>query len=420
MKKIFYGMLLSASALAFVAAPATTPVFAQDTAAATCTDEADKLYNERFLPNYKKENPLDKQKIAFEAAQEYLQKYSNCTERANIITYLNKWVVGYKERVAAAEGQARIEKFNVCYKSDDMACIISAGKELMADDNKADDLTIVMLIADKGFVQTSSKKVDSFNADTVNYAKQAIDQINSGKTPAENNWNPYKNKEDALAWLNYTLGYIHQYKMKDMKTGVNYFYNVTKYNTTEAAASYFPYRSIGDFYLDQYTKAAEEYNTKKDDPNLSEDEKNRLAGMWKAYADRALDAYARAYDKAKKNPKTKPQTVTDIQNTLTEIYKLRNKGQTTGWEAYVSTTTAKPFVDPTTEVTPVIEQDTTTASTGTPGTITSTASGDTDAGATKSSPTTTTTKGNKTGTTTTKPTTPKPAPKKPTKKARRS
>ena len=390
MKNTVKGMLLSASALAFIAAPVmTTASFAQTTAtpaassaaAQQCpTAERDKLYNEGFLAKYK---GTDAQKEeAYQAANEYVQKYNapNCTDNADQIKYFagdpadpNKkgWIAKYEGIKVGQLKDAKVKRFNDAVGAHNGAEVFAAGKVLLADypDDPA-NTQIMLFMADEGFIQASSKKVDTFNADGVAIAKSAMERINAGKAPEGNNWAPFKSKDDALAWLNYDIGYINQFRLQSKKDAAPYFYQATKF-TSPDLPSHVPYLAIGDWYLDQYTAAAEEYNKKKDDTTVSEDEKNRLAGTWKAYADRAMEAYGIAYAKAKANPKLKPEVAKGINDTLSQIYKVRHNNEVTGLEAYVSSLSSKPLTDPATPVTPVVEA-TPATTTGTTTTTTTT------------------------------------------------
>ena len=389
MKNTIKGMLLSASALAFIAAPvATTTSFAQTTttpAAATggtqqCnTAERDKLYNDVFLTNYKGTD--DQRKMAYDAAKEYVQKYNapNCTDNADQIKYFagdpndttkEGWIKKEEKRRGVVLQTAKQKRFNDAVGAHNSAEVFAAGKVLLADypDDPA-NTQIMLFMADEGFIQ-ASKKVDTFNADTVDIAKKAMERVNAGKTPDGNNWAPFKSKDDALAWLNYDLGYINQYRLQNKKDAVPYFYQATKFTSPDISPSHVPYLAIGDWYLEQYTAAADEYNKKKDDATVSEDEKNRLAGTWKAYADRAMEAYGIAYAKAKANSKIKLDVAKGINDTLSQIYKVRHNNETTGLDAYVSSLSSKPLTDPTTPITPVVEA--TPATTTTTGTTTST------------------------------------------------
>ena len=52
----------------------------------------------------------------------------------------------------------------------------------------------------------STAKNEAFNADALGYARKAIQAIESGKAPTD--WEPFKGKDDTLAYLYYTVGFL--------------------------------------------------------------------------------------------------------------------------------------------------------------------------------------------------------------------
>ena len=48
------------------------------------------------------------------------------------------------------------------------------------------------------------RKNEQFNSTALEYARTAIQAIESGKTPTE--WAPFKGKDDTLAYLHYAVG----------------------------------------------------------------------------------------------------------------------------------------------------------------------------------------------------------------------
>lgn len=408
-------MLLSASALAFVAAPATlTPVFAQDTAATPAApqcniEERDKLYNDKFFPNYKKSNTPQQREVAFQAGKEYLSKYNNCAtseDEKKVVAFLTKWVADYEKDKAE---KATIDAINTAAKSKDAAVLFTKGKEFYAQN--PDNLTIALFIADSGY-EAAKKKVDTYNNETVTLAKQIIEKVNSGKMPADNNWGPFKDKDEAMAWMNYTIGFITYDRMNKKNEAAPFIYKAIQSHNAFKNWHY-PYLLIAGMYLDDYTKAAKEYETNKESTDVELVKK--LIGTYKAYADRAIEAYAKAYSVAKAEKKEDvAKSIYDGE--LTQFYKLRHDGQTTGMTEFVAAQASKSLTDPTTPVTPVIETTPTTATTTPAASTTITAStkvADT-AAPTKSASTNgvkTAANGAKTNTATTKPAK-KPVPKK--------
>jgi hypothetical protein len=108
--------------------------------------------------------------------------------------------------------------------------------------------------------------------------------------------------------------------------------------------------------------ATDEEKAKKD-----ADIKAKIA-MLNGTAERALDAYGRAYSLAKANPKTKPYADT-LYKRLQTIYDIRfNKS--TGLDEYIASTTAKPMPDPATAIAPVTDAEATPVSASTTTTAT--------------------------------------------------
>lgn len=390
MRRLIKGALLSASALAFVAAPGfSTVVFAQDAAAspaatAQCNvEERDKLYNEKFFPNYSltKATP-EQQATAYTAGKEYVEKFKNCDNQPQI-DFITKWIPKYEKLEADRKFSAIATEFDTKFKAKDTAGVLSTGKQLLAV--QPDNVNVYLYIVDSGFEQ-SRNKVNTYNSDTISYAKQAIEKINAGKAPSDNNWQPFKDKDEALAWMNYAISSVTFNGLSQKKDAAPYAYKAVQFNST-IKNSYLPYLFIAEMYLDEYTKAAAEYNSNKDKPTteVSDEKKNELAGLYKAYAERAMEAYAKAYNVAK--AEKKDPVAKELYTTLTQFYKLRNNGAETGLDAYAQAQAAKPLTDPATPVKPIIEATPTTATTTSSVT---TSSSTTDAAATAKPAATTT------------------------------
>jgi len=85
------------------------------------------------------------------------------------------------------------------------------------------------------------------------------------------------------------------------------------------------------------------------------DEYNALNAMLNGTAERAMDAFARAYALG-----TKPEYKTRMKKNVQDAYKVRF-GKETGVDEWIASATKKPFVDPTTPVTPVTDSTPTAA-----------------------------------------------------------
>jgi hypothetical protein len=86
--------------------------------------------------------------------------------------------------------------------------------------------------------------------------------------------------------------------------------------------------------------------------------------MLNGYAERAMDAYSRAYSIAKADPKG-AQYAAGVYKTIQTLYTVRFQNQKPeGVDAWITATVAKPFPDPTSAVTPVVDADTSGNTTG--------------------------------------------------------
>ena len=97
---------------------------------------------------------------------------------------------------------------------------------------------------------------------------------------------------------------------------------------------------------------------------LEEEIKQQVA-LFNGYNERILDAYGRAYKVTKDTPANKAYR-DNLYKIMQDVYKRRFDKET-GLDAYIASTTAKPFPNQTNEVQPVSTPDPTTTNTTTSG-----------------------------------------------------
>ena len=286
----------------------------------------------------------------------------------------------------------------------------------------------MLTLVSVGYNRTAIDKLDTYNNDTLNYAKIALQKLNSGTTSKTYGvFEPFKTKENATSWMNYIIAfYTERAAATDpakKKEALAYFYKSTQ-TGTENKSDVQIYTKIGDYYFTEAAKLDKEYrDIRAANNNTETDEAKAKLALARGYADRGIDAFGRAKQIAIQNKATQ-KVIDAIGKTLTDLYKFRFNiaptAPTPDLEKYVSDLLAKPMPDPATDVTPVIEEEkpvtTTTSSTTTPTTTTTTTPVSTTTPTTKPTTTTTTTKPTTTTNTatTTKTTTPvkKPVTKK--------
>ncbi len=272
--------------------------------------------------------------------------------------------------------------YNESYNGKRWDDFLNVSKEILSDPTTDKNLALDIMLThvSTGYDRTADDKNDKFNNDTLMYAKTAIQLLDSGtgsKTGKFGTFNPFLTKENATSWMNYMIGFINYYRLGPTSASkkdeaIQYFYKATQVG--EKKTDPFVFRDIGVWYagkatdlFGEYTKlidAAKKYvdtgDKAVDDAakeKLMSDAKSNLA-LARAYADRAIDALGRAQRLA-----TDAKAKSDITDSLTEFYKFRFNGKVDGLDKYVSDMIAKPMPDPSSTVTPVSLDESTTSST---------------------------------------------------------
>lgn len=266
--------------------------------------------------------------------------------------------------------------FDESYKNKNWDSFFVVSKKIInsPETSKGLALDVMLTIVDVGLNLAVSEN-DKFNNDTIMYSKMAIQNMEAGVVSENKKYGtfvPFGNKDNALGWANYTIGYIlfaRQGKtMPEKKTeSLEYFYNASKYG--EKKNDTFIYTVIGDAYYEkalnnyaEYTKIVENIKNApegEEKDKMIEDAKAKL-GMARAYADLSIDAFGRAYKILVADPKSNPQFRTSLNERLTELYKFRFNGKTEGQSQYINELISKPMPSPNSTVAPVQVEDITT------------------------------------------------------------
>ena len=381
---------------------AAAPAFAQE--------ECEGLYNQ-FLAKYKGKT-IDEQKAAIGIGEQFISKCNSEDLKPNK-DFVEKQVKKLREIVNSGE---TIACFNNAVKDPKTVNADNAyrcGKDIIAAN--PDLIDVPLVLATIGFDRvTAATPNDTFNAQAIDYAKQAISKMEAGKTSDQYGAYAYiyKTKEypdgksNALAWMNYTIGYIMYNRQNMKKEAIPYLYKSMQY-TSAVKKNPIVYQSIGDWYKDEYNrldderaKLAEQAKDKTpEEAKALADKAKELLLLQKGYADRMIDAYGRAYNLAGTDAAYKAGLYTNLK--VLYAFRYDNK-PTTPLDSYISTLSGKPMPDPSSTVTPVVDTTTTTTTATTPTTssLTSTPTTTTnnntrpttDANTTKAKTATTTTK----------------------------
>lgn len=327
----------------------------------------------KFRENYgKKEIAL--RKSAVDAGKQYIDKYGACPDSKDFVEYLQKFLPGMETKIAADEKQiakdALYNRFNNSVKTSTFDETYASGREILA--KEPDQLDVIISLGSIGYDE-SYKGNFKYNDDTLKFAKQAIAALEAGKTSSTfglYQWS-YKNKDNALGWLNYTIGYIYQVAQKNKKEALPYLYKATQANS-DTKKNPIPYELIGAYYFDELNKITAEITeaAKGQNPTDTEEVAKQKVEAIKAKvalangtAERAMDAFARAYTLAAPTPAAKPYKDKMYKN-LQDAYKLRF-AKTEGLDAWIAGSVAKPMPSPLTAVTPIFDPEPVTTTTST-------------------------------------------------------
>ncbi len=366
MKTIYRVLVLGILTMALTAVTATS-LFAQDD---PCTEvDAKLVVYKKFTDNYASKDIAQK-KLAVEAGKEYVQKYGACAEDKDIVAYLNKTIpgieTGIKKEVGAKAKDELFTRFDTAIKAKNTADIFTVGKEILAQNPEFVDVMLVLATA--GYDQAIAKPpVDTYNSEAINYARQAIQKLEADTKSQTGDYGvlsySYKDKNNALGWMNYIIGYVDYFRLNNKTEGLAYFYKASQ-GTSTTKNNPFLYQTIGNSYRDEVVKLGEKIaaNLKTENGQPSDATKELIA-MQKGYADRAIDAFARAYKVADASAAGKSYR-DGLNENVKEIYTLRFEGKPGDVNAYTTSLLSNPLPDPASKVNPVVEEQ---APTETPG-----------------------------------------------------
>lgn len=248
---------------------------------------------------------------AYPLAKDFLARFGkdNKDGKDKGITQVKAFVEGYRENAFYASVDAN--KFAEAF---------AFGKEILAE--HPDDVLVMINLAHAGYNSLGAKRDKTYADETIGFAKKAAAALEAGATPK--NYAPYKDKDEALAWMYYVPGYI--LLDTDNKESAANIYKATTFNSPIKDSS-LPYYFIATYYEDLYAK-------------LSADKKP--ADQINKVIDLMMDAYARAYKKAEveKNP-----NATAWKDRLTQVYKFAKKTEE-GLPEFIKFATLSPLPNP--------------------------------------------------------------------------
>jgi hypothetical protein len=390
MKTIFRFLSLAVLAAGFIAAGSTAG-FAQDVC--TDTDGQAAIYT-KFTDGYNKitakgaKPTVDDYNATIEPGKQFLEKYGNCETVKAQADYLKSAVPALETaRNKIAEGSKRSEllgKFDTAIKAKNWDDTFAAGNQfLSAFPNDPARINVLVVLGTIGGRESLNKNY-KYNADSTKYANEALTAFKSGvKSPKPSGtYGAFEfdcAKDDCVSVLTYGLGTM-AYFSGNKQAGLPYIYEATKipgYNQKNPQA----YGIIGDYYYDSVGTLGDEIAklisdakgiTDPEAAKAKDAEIKAKIAMFNGYAERAMDAYARAYSLVDDKTPAGKTYKDNIFKTIQTLYK-RRFDKDTGVNEYITATVAKPFVDPTTPVSPVADPEPTKDASSTSGSAAATA-----------------------------------------------
>ncbi len=381
-KYLGYGMLAGA----FLTV-GTANSYAQ--ANANCDDvDGYTALDAKIRENYAKVATLPE---AIKAGKEFLEKYGTCEPTAGMATYLKeniaKWEDTVRKKGIEDEVNEMFGRFDAAIKAGNVAQINSVGREILA--KQPGNPNVIMVMGAAGLDEAIKGNPANVDASIANaktalaYAKNASSEFPktraTDKAKTAGAFQYEFSREQAVDQMTYALAYLNYYTKKDKKSALPYFYELAQ-TSNRFKNDPSIYAAVGSYYTDEAVRLGNEIKPlieKLNNAATTDEEKIELdkqikvkEAVYKAYEERTLDAFGRAYNVAKNGTPAEKTYRENLYKTIQAIYDSRFPGQKVGVDAWLSTAIAKPMPNPLSEVTPVVEETTTISTTLAPATVT--------------------------------------------------
>jgi hypothetical protein len=275
----------------------------------------------KFTENYKTNRP-----VAYQTAREYLQRYAKDNDQYS--KYVQQWVALYEKELHQRQ------LWQLAYTDRNFVEAFKLGKQVLAEE--PDHLDSLIALGNAGYLAATSRN-ENYNAEATAYARKAIQLVEAGKAP--DSWDPFKGKDDTLAHLYYTIGFLNlksapgeaiaslikaaQFDSEIKKTPSTYYYLAAAY---EAG----PYARLSADYQKNFAGKEETPASKQALEKLNQ------------VIDQTIDAYARAVAAAG-NDAQNAQNRKAWLDRLTVLYKFRHQDSDAGLKELIASALSKPL-----------------------------------------------------------------------------
>jgi hypothetical protein len=317
---LLFGLALAFSASTRLAAQPRTGTAVQET-----EDEYKVTTYKKFVEN-REPNPA----AAYQAAKDYMARYNK--EDDQYTRYLKQWISAFEK------DERQDTLLRSIYGEKNYTAGFGLAKQVLADD--PEDVKALIALGYGGYLATTNAKNETFNADSVRYGQKAIQLIESGKTPDA--WEPFKSREDAVASLNYAIGFI---EMKPRpEEAIGRFIKVIQIDS-ELRKTPSPYFLLaGAYEKGPYQRLSADYSKRFANQPETPESKAELENINRVM-DRIIDAYARAVALAGNNPQYQVGKA-EWTKQLTALYKFRHENSDAGLNEFIAGVLATPMPQP--------------------------------------------------------------------------
>ncbi len=325
MKKIMMGLTIGAAVamLALPVAAKTTIALPSIETQDACTQDAKSALYASFLENRQNDQPK-----AFEAAKKYLACPAGTPteDQQKIINYLTRWTKLYED------GKRKNDLTEELYNKKNYEQAFKLGREILAAEPEY--VKGLVDLGANGYLVARLKN-EQLNTEAIQYAKKALQLLDSGKSLED--WGPLQNKDVATAYLNYTIGSLTV--EKEPSNALKYLIKAAQFETPLKKSAVTYGLIAGAYETGPYAAQSEAYKIYKDKDETPES-KLALANI-NQLVDRMIDAYARAVALAG-NDAAFAGHKTAWNESLTQWYKFRHQSET-GMPEFIAGVLSKPL-----------------------------------------------------------------------------
>jgi hypothetical protein len=275
----------------------------------------------RYLEN-KKVPVAERQKIAYEAARDYVKRYSG--EQDSHLAEMRRFVNEYERVMGNFE-------LHEAFAARKYAKVFEIGRESLK--KNAENFYVLATLAQAGYAQAQAGDA-SLNAETIDYTKRAVALAEAEKF---SNADPFASVAEARGFLNFALGWFLRGQaaadadaalVRAVKSGTRYKDDALTYNL------------LGIAILKQYAQVSTEYNEKFGGKQASPEQQAMLQRIVRL-SERAVDAYARAVALTTKPEQQEGRAKMMAQ--LTQLYKNFHNGSEEGLNDFIASVLSKPL-----------------------------------------------------------------------------